>query len=127
VHDAVAHTLFTHAALKQSAPRAHALPPAQRGQAPPQSVSVSAPFLTPSVHAGSGCTHDAPSGTNPALQSNPQSSPRHAAWPLAICAHGMHDGSPQPFAGEGSVQRPLHSFCDEAHGGVVGRTLQPGP
>jgi hypothetical protein len=128
VHDAVAHTLFTQAALRQSAPWSHALPPAQRGQDPPQSVSVSVPFLIPSVQAGGGATHESPSATNPGLQSKPQSLPRHAAWPFATWGHGEQVESPQPFALEGSTQRPLHSFCESAHGGVVGLTLvQPGP
>lgn len=80
----------------------------------------------PSVQAGGGATHDAPSGTNPWLQSNPQSSPRHAAWPFATWGHAVHVGSPQPFAGDGSTHSPPHSFCEEAHGGVAGR-VQPGP
>jgi hypothetical protein len=38
----------------------------------------------------------------------------------------MQAGSPQPFAGDGSAQSPLHSFCEDAHGGVAGLT-QPAP
>jgi hypothetical protein len=38
---------------RQSPPARHALPVAHAGHEPPQSTSVSLPFLTPSVHDGS--------------------------------------------------------------------------
>src|SRR5450432_2099510 len=46
------HTFVVHTADWQSVLKPHMFPVAQREQAPPQSVSVSLPFLTPSAHEG---------------------------------------------------------------------------
>src|SRR3954447_4627909 len=48
------HVPSGHEALTQSLREVHALPVAQRGQLPPQSISLSSPFLMPSLQLGAG-------------------------------------------------------------------------
>src|SRR5436190_6931258 len=50
-----AHTPAWHDPLWQSPPKRHTFPSAHRGQImPPQSMSLSSPFLSPSLHNGGG-------------------------------------------------------------------------
>jgi hypothetical protein len=92
--------------LVQSVPATHALPFAQAGHCgPPQSTSVSPPFLCPSEHVAAGCEQTPPVQT-PLSQSLPVVQPLPSA-------HFGHVGPPQSM----SVSVPF--FVPSVHVGAV--------
>jgi hypothetical protein len=94
----------------------HTLPGSHFGQSvPPQSMSVSVPFLVPSVHVASA-TQAAPVFVYPLSHVKSHCCPLHDAWAFAGGAHAVHE--PQPFVGSGATHEPPHMLCPYGHAGV---------
>jgi hypothetical protein len=104
-----AHFPSTHAPAAQLEGDVHALPSWQAGHEPPQSMSLSVPFLTASVHEGAAhvpLTHTPEAQSVPARQATP-------------AAHGEHASPPQST----SVSFPFFTWSPQ----VAGRQVPPVP
>lgn len=100
--------------LAQSASPVQALPGAHLGHVvPPQSTSVSVPFLALSVHVGSA-VQVLPLFEYPVSHVKSHCPALHVACECAGAA-GQATHEPQPFVGDGVTHVVPHSFCPPEH------------
>jgi hypothetical protein len=119
-------TPLSHGPRAQSPSTMQFSPGSHRGQPPPpQSTSVSALFISPSLHSALA-THRSPETSRyPSSHSISQASFAHATDPFVTAGHPLQSSREQPTPGAGATQMPPQLFRPTAHG-LAGGPLSPG-